>query len=104
VATRSSPCPAAVTQCQETLRTAMAIGARPRILVESSEELQPLAVASAEGAGRQEQPGLSSWASRPSTTTATRPARCWLRWPNLPQGTLPWQQGRSGRRIRQHHA
>jgi electron transfer flavoprotein beta subunit len=34
-----------VTQCQETLRTAMAIGADRGILVETSEELQPLAVA-----------------------------------------------------------
>jgi electron transfer flavoprotein beta subunit len=34
-----------VTQCQETLRTAMAIGADRAFLVETSEELQPLAVA-----------------------------------------------------------
>ena len=34
-----------VTQCQEALRTAMAIGADRAILVETSEELQPLAVA-----------------------------------------------------------
>jgi electron transfer flavoprotein beta subunit len=34
-----------VTQCQETLRTAMAIGADRAILVETGEELQPLAVA-----------------------------------------------------------
>ena len=34
-----------VTQCQETLRTALAIGADRAILVESTEELQPLAVA-----------------------------------------------------------
>jgi electron transfer flavoprotein beta subunit len=34
-----------VAQCQETLRTAMAIGADRGILVESGEELQPLAVA-----------------------------------------------------------
>ena len=34
-----------VTACQETLRTAMAIGADRAILVESTEELQPLAVA-----------------------------------------------------------
>ncbi|MEP7281983.1 MAG: electron transfer flavoprotein subunit beta/FixA family protein [Rubrivivax sp.] len=34
-----------VMQCQETLRTAMAIGADRAILVETSEELQPLAVA-----------------------------------------------------------
>jgi electron transfer flavoprotein beta subunit len=33
------------TQCQETLRTAMAIGADRAILVEASDELQPLAVA-----------------------------------------------------------
>jgi electron transfer flavoprotein beta subunit len=34
-----------VTQCQETLRTAMAIGADRAILVECNDELQPLAVA-----------------------------------------------------------
>jgi electron transfer flavoprotein beta subunit len=34
-----------VAQCQETLRTALAIGADRAILVESAEELQPLAVA-----------------------------------------------------------
>jgi electron transfer flavoprotein beta subunit len=34
-----------VAQCQETLRTALAIGADRAILVESGEELQPLAVA-----------------------------------------------------------
>ena len=34
-----------VAQCQETLRTAMAIGADRAILVETTQELQPLAVA-----------------------------------------------------------
>ena len=34
-----------VTQCQETLRTALAIGADRAILVETTQELQPLAVA-----------------------------------------------------------
>src|ERR1700747_1580342 len=34
-----------VTQCQETLRTAMAIGADRAILVETTDELQPLSVA-----------------------------------------------------------
>src|SRR4029079_9682395 len=34
-----------VTQCQETLRTAMAIGADRAILVQSDDELQPLTVA-----------------------------------------------------------
>ena len=34
-----------VTQCQETLRTALAMGADRAILVETSAEIQPLAVA-----------------------------------------------------------
>jgi electron transfer flavoprotein beta subunit len=38
---------AGVTQCQETLRTALAIGADRAILVETDAELQPLAVAKA---------------------------------------------------------
>jgi electron transfer flavoprotein beta subunit len=48
-----------VTQCQETLRTAMAIGADRAILVETTEELQPLAVAKLLRALiDKEQPGL----------------------------------------------
>jgi electron transfer flavoprotein beta subunit len=48
-----------VAQCQETLRTAMAIGADRAILVESSEELQPLAVAKLlKALVDKEQPGL----------------------------------------------
>ncbi|WP_088283911.1 electron transfer flavoprotein subunit beta/FixA family protein [Ideonella sp. A 288] len=48
-----------VTQCQETLRTAMAIGADRAILVETSEELQPLAVAKLlQALVDKEQPGL----------------------------------------------
>ena len=48
-----------VTQCQETLRTAMAIGADRAILVETSEELQPLAVAELlKALVDKEQPGL----------------------------------------------
>jgi len=48
-----------VTQCQETLRTAMAIGADRGILVECSEELQPLAVAKLlKALFDKEQPGL----------------------------------------------
>ena len=34
-----------VSQCQETLRTALAIGADRAVLIESDEDLQPLAVA-----------------------------------------------------------
>ena len=48
-----------ITQCQETLRTAMAIGADRAILVETSEELQPLAVAKLlKALIDKEQPGL----------------------------------------------
>ncbi|AOF86442.1 electron transfer flavodomain protein [Hydrogenophaga sp. RAC07] len=48
-----------VTQCQETLRTAMAIGADRAILVETTAELQPLAVAKLLRAlVDKEQPGL----------------------------------------------
>ncbi|HOB95302.1 MAG TPA: electron transfer flavoprotein subunit beta/FixA family protein [Aquabacterium sp.] len=48
-----------VTQCQETLRTAMAIGADRGILVESADELQPLAVAKLlKALIDKEQPGL----------------------------------------------
>ena len=48
-----------VTQCQETLRTAMAIGADRGILVQTDEELQPLAVAKLlKALVDKEQPGL----------------------------------------------
>ena len=48
-----------VTQCQETLRTAMAIGADRAILVETADELQPLAVAKIlKALVDKEQPGL----------------------------------------------
>ncbi len=48
-----------VAQCQETLRTAMAIGADRAILVECTDELQPLAVAKLLNAlVKKEQPGL----------------------------------------------
>ncbi|MEG1372628.1 MAG: electron transfer flavoprotein subunit beta/FixA family protein, partial [Comamonas sp.] len=48
-----------VTQCQETLRTAMAIGADRAILVETDAELQPLAIAKLlKALVDKEQPGL----------------------------------------------
>ena len=48
-----------VTQCQETLRTAMAIGADRAILIETDAELQPLAVAKLlKALVDKEQPGL----------------------------------------------
>src|SRR5512134_1743087 len=48
-----------ITACQETLRTALAIGADRAILVETDAELQPLAVAKLlEAVARKEQPQL----------------------------------------------
>ncbi len=67
--------------CQETLRTALAMGADRGILVETDAELQPLAVAKLlKAVCDEEQPELVILpASRRSTTTPTRPARCWPR-------------------------
>jgi hypothetical protein len=51
--------PCGVAQCQETLRTAMAIGADRAILVETADELQPLSVARLlKSIVDREQPGL----------------------------------------------
>ena len=67
-------------KCQETLRTALAMGADRAILVETLAELQPLAVAKLlKAVADRERRGWSSSASRRSTTTATRPDRCWPR-------------------------
>ena len=64
-------------QCQETLRTAFAIGADRGILVAHDGALEPLAVARLLKAICEAERPISSFsASRPSTTTATRPARC----------------------------
>ena len=66
-----------ITQCQETLRTAMAIGADRAILVETTENCSRWPSPSCSRPwSTMNNPASSSWASRPSTTTATRPARC----------------------------
>jgi electron transfer flavoprotein beta subunit len=59
VATEVVAVSAGVAQCQETLRTALAIGADRAILIETSTELQPLAVAKLlKAVVEKEQPGL----------------------------------------------
>src|SRR6202051_2600648 len=59
VATEVIAVSAGVAQSQETLRTALAIGADRAILIESNEELQPLAVAKLlKALVDKEQPGL----------------------------------------------
>ena len=79
-----------VAQCQETLRTAMAIGADRGILVQTDEELQPLAVAKLLKAWwTRNNPASSSWANRLSMTTATRLVKCWLPWQTCPKRLSP---------------
>ena len=65
-------------QCQETLRTALAMGADRAILVDTDVDVQPLAVAKVlQGHRRQGTArSSSSWASRRSITTATSRGRC----------------------------
>jgi len=65
-----------VTQCQETLRTAMAIGADRAILVETDVDLQPLAVAKL--LLIKSSHNSSFWVSKRLTMIATKPVKCWL--------------------------
>ncbi len=59
VATEIVAVSAGVTQCQETLRSALALGADRAILIETNEQLQPLAVAKLLAAvAKQENPAL----------------------------------------------
>ena len=65
-------------QAQETLRTALAMGADRAILVKTDEQTEPLGVAKVlKGVVEAESLASSSSASRRSTTIPTRPARCW---------------------------
>ena len=65
-------------ECQQQLRTGLAMGADRALLVQCEGEVEPLAAAGILlEVIRREDPKSSSWASRRSTTTATRPARCW---------------------------
>jgi electron transfer flavoprotein beta subunit len=78
-----------VTQCQETLRTAMAIGADRAILVETSEELQPLAVAKLLIAlVDKEQPGLVICGKQAIDDDANQTGQMLAALANLPQGTF----------------
>ncbi|MBS1179267.1 MAG: electron transporter RnfB [Proteobacteria bacterium] len=78
-----------VTQCQETLRTAMAIGADRAILVESSEELQPLAVAKLlKALVDKEQPGLVILGKQAIDDDCNQTGQMLAALANLPQGTF----------------
>jgi electron transfer flavoprotein beta subunit len=68
VATEVIAVSAGVTQAQETLRTALAIGADRAILIESNEDLQPLAVAKLNQTGQM----LAALANLPQATFASK--------------------------------
>lgn len=67
-----------VTQSQETIRTALAMGIERGILVETDQELEPLAVAKLLKAVVEKNNRKSLFsASRQSMTIATKQAKCW---------------------------
>ena len=78
-----------VAQCQETLRTALAIGADRAILVECSEELQPLAVAKLlKALVDKEQPGLIIVGKQAIDDDCNQTGQMLAALANLPQGTF----------------
>jgi electron transfer flavoprotein beta subunit len=77
------------TQCQETLRTAMAIGADRAILVESNEDLQPLAVAKLlKALVDKEQPGLVILGKQAIDDDCNQTGQMLAALADLPQGTF----------------
>ena len=78
-----------VAQCQETLRTAMAIGADRAILVETNEELQPLAVAKLLAAlVDKEKPGLVILGKQAIDDDANQTGQMLAALADLPQATF----------------
>jgi electron transfer flavoprotein beta subunit len=78
-----------VAQCQETLRTAMAIGADRAILVETDVELQPLAVAKLlKALVDKEQPGLVILGKQAIDDDSNQTGQMLAALAGLPQGTF----------------
>ncbi|MFG6440902.1 electron transfer flavoprotein subunit beta/FixA family protein [Roseateles sp. LKC17W] len=78
-----------VTQCQETLRTAMAIGADRAILVETDAELQPLAVAKLlKALVDKEEPGLVILGKQAIDDDCNQTGQMLAALAGLPQGTF----------------
>ena len=78
-----------VQQCQETLRTAMAIGADRAILVQTEEELQPLAVAKLlKALVDKEQPGLVILGKQAIDDDCNQTAQMLAALADLPQATF----------------
>ena len=92
VATEVVVVTAGVTQCQETLRTALAIGADRAVLVETDADLQPLAVAKIlKALSEKEQAQIIILVNRQLMTIVIKLVRCWqvswifLRLPSHPR-------------------
>jgi electron transfer flavoprotein beta subunit len=78
-----------VPQCQETLRTAMAIGADRAVLVECADELQPLAVAKLlKALVDREQPGLVILGKQAIDDDCNQTGQMLAALANLPQATF----------------
>ncbi|RKP59447.1 electron transfer flavoprotein subunit beta/FixA family protein [Pararobbsia silviterrae] len=78
-----------VTQCQETLRTALAIGADRAILVETADEVQPLAVAKLlKALVDKEQPQLVILGKQAIDDDANQTGQMLAALANLPQATF----------------
>ena len=89
VATEVIVVSAGVTQCQETLRTALAIGADRAILVETADELQPLAVAKIlKALVDKEQPQLVILGKQAIDDDANQTGQMLAALANLPQATF----------------
>jgi electron transfer flavoprotein beta subunit len=89
VATEVIVVSAGVAQCQETLRTAMAIGADRGILVETDAELQPLAVAKLlKALVDKEQPGLIILGKQAIDDDANQTGQMLAALADLPQATF----------------
>jgi electron transfer flavoprotein beta subunit len=79
-------------KCQETLRTAMAIGADRAILVETSEELQPLAVAKLlKALVDKEQPGLIIMGKQAIDDDCNQTGQMLAALADLPQATFAYK-------------
>ena len=89
-----------VQQCQETLRTAMAIGADRAILVQTDAELQPLAVAKLlKALVDKEQPGLIILGKQAIDDDANQTGQMLAALADLPQGTFASKVEVSGDKV-----
>ena len=89
-----------VSQCQEVLRTALAIGADRAILVESDAELQPLAVAKLlKAVMDKEQPGLIIVGKQAIDDDSNQTGQMLAELANLPQATFASKVAKDGDKL-----